>query len=76
MQALQFNFKFQYSQYSGAGKGRMVPCCYITLSHNMDTKCYHVIKFDQLNASLFLHHDTSGNSTKKITGREDSQLWK
>jgi len=35
----------------------MVPCYVITHSNNSETKFHHVIKFDQWNASLFLHHD-------------------
>jgi len=42
---------------SGICKGRMVPCCLETWSQCTETKCYHVIKFDQLNAPLLLRHD-------------------
>jgi len=40
----------------------MVPCCYEAKSHCTETKCYHVIKFDQLNAPLLLRHNKKASA--------------
>jgi len=54
-------FTFDIHTIQG-NKGRMVPCYVITHSNYSGTKFHHVIKIDQWNASLVLHHDQQASA--------------